>query len=101
MLSGLAGVDTGDSLLVTVRLYAGSTVSGSAVQSMVTTRTFGMYTVQSAPLSPGTYTARAEQGDSAGNTGYSRAVDVHRGEQRRHRRWWRHRRWHRRRHRWW
>ncbi len=61
LLSGLAGVDTGDSLLVTVRLYAGSTASGAPVQSITSARTFGMYTVQSLSLSPGTYTARAEQ----------------------------------------
>src|SRR5438874_1112119 len=71
--SGTAGILTGDSATVYVRIYAGSTVSGSPVQTLTPTRnaSTGAYTVDSAALAEGTYTARASQSDTAGNTGTS------------------------------
>ena len=57
---------------ITVRVYPGSSISGSPMMSITTPRMSGnWYIVQSPSLAAGTYTARAEQSDSAGNTGYS------------------------------
>ncbi len=71
--SGTAGTLAGDSSSVTVRVYAGSSVSGAAVQSLSATRSSGgSYSVgASATLAPGTYTVRADQSDASGNIGYS------------------------------
>ena len=64
----------GDLPTVTVKIYSGTSASGIPVQTLMTTRDLaGFYSVDSAPLAPGTYTAQAEQSDSAGNTGYSSA----------------------------
>jgi len=72
VLSGSGGTASGDTSTVTVRLYSGGTASGTAVQSLNATRApGGAYSVEAAALSPGTYTARAEQSDAAGNTGFS------------------------------
>jgi len=72
---GTAGTAAGDSTTVTVKVWSGPVVSGSPVQTLTTTSgTGGAYSVTaSSSLSPGTYTARAEQGDVAGNTGLSTA----------------------------
>jgi large repetitive protein len=70
-LSGGAGTDTGDSATVTVKLYAGSSVSGPPVQTLPATRSGGSWSVDPAALADGTYTAQAEQADAAGNTGVS------------------------------
>jgi peptidoglycan/xylan/chitin deacetylase (PgdA/CDA1 family) len=73
--SGVAGSAAGDSSLVTVQVYAGSSASGTPVQTLTATRQAdSSYSVgASAPLADGTYTARAEQQDAAGNTGLSSA----------------------------
>ena len=73
--SGVAGTAPGDSSSVTVEVFAGSTVSGSPVQSLVATRdASGAYSVEaSSALANGTYTARASQSDDAGNVGVSTA----------------------------
>jgi large repetitive protein len=73
--SGVAGSAAGDSSLVTVKVYAGSSASGTPVQTLSATRQAdNSYSVgASAPLADGTYTARAEQLDAAGNTGLSSA----------------------------
>ena len=70
--AGLTGGVAGDSALITVRLYAGSGVSGTLLSSITTPRLSGnWFSVASPTLASGTYTARAEQSDDAGNTGYS------------------------------
>jgi hypothetical protein len=72
--SGAAGTATGDLDTITVKIYAGSTATGSPVQTLTTTKTGGTWTVDgTTPLAPGTYTAQAEQSDAAGNTGFSTA----------------------------
>ncbi len=72
--SGVAGAAAGDSTTATVRIYSGSTATGSPLQSLTATRGGGgAYSVNSAALGQGTYTARAEQADAAGNTGLSSA----------------------------
>ena len=75
LISGLTGGAAGDSALVTIRVYAGSTASGPALQSISTARLTGnWYITEPVPLQLGTYTLRAEQTDTAGNTGYSSPV---------------------------
>ena len=70
--SGTAGNDINDSASVTVKIYSGSTVSGSPVQTRVATRSGTSWTIAGSPaLAAGTYTAQAQQTDAANNTGFS------------------------------
>ena len=74
-LSGLAGQASGDDPSVTLKLYAGSTVSGSPIRTYKVTPSGASWTTGAvAALADGTYTALAEQSDAAGNTGKSAAV---------------------------
>ncbi len=75
-ISGVAGIVTGDSATVTVRIYAGASTAGALVQTVTATRsaTTGAWTVTPATLASGTYTAQATQLDSAGTAGTSIAV---------------------------
>jgi hypothetical protein len=68
-MRGAAGTATGDATTVTVRIYSGTTASGTAVQTRTVTRSGSSWTFTATSLSPGTYTARATQSDSAGNPG--------------------------------
>ena len=73
-LSGAAGTATGDSATITVKVYSGSSPTGTPVRTMTTTRSGASWSVAASPaLADGTYTARAEQADAAGNTGLSSA----------------------------
>ena len=73
--SGSAATGPLDSSTVTVKVYAGSSVSGSPVQTLTTTATGGAWSVAaSSALQEGTYTAQASQPDDAGNTGTSTPV---------------------------
>lgn len=70
--SGTAGNDANDSASVTVKIYSGSTVSGSPVQTRVATRSGTTWTINGSPaLSAGTYTAQAQQSDAANHIGFS------------------------------
>jgi hypothetical protein len=70
--SGTAGTASGDLPTVTVRLFAGSAVSGTPVQTLTTTAEDGEWSVDVASsLAEGTYTAQASQSDAAGNVGKS------------------------------
>jgi len=72
--AGVAGTVPGDNATVTVKVYAGSSASGTPEQTLTTTRdgTTGAYSVNAAsPLPDGQHTARAQQSDVLGNTGYS------------------------------
>lgn len=73
--AGVAGMALGDSSTITVEVFAGSVIGGTPVQTLTATRaTDGSYAVDaSAALADGTYTARARQEDSGGNTGLSSA----------------------------
>ena len=71
---GVAGTVAGDSTSVTVKVYAGSSASGTPLQTLTATRDgSGAYSTTGAALANGTYTAQAQQADSAGNTGFSTA----------------------------
>jgi hypothetical protein len=69
LISGAAGDAPGDADTITVRIYAGATVSGGAIRTLTATRTGQPWAA--APVSPalasGTYTATATQADAAGN----------------------------------
>jgi hypothetical protein len=67
--SGAADTDFGVSSQVTLRIYAGSAVSGTPVQTMTTTASGGTWTTRPhSPLAVGVYTAQAEQDDRASPT---------------------------------
>ena len=70
---GTAATGPGDADSVTVRVYSGSAASGTPLQSRSAgVAGDGSWQVDAAPmLDEGTYTARAEQLDSAGNLGTS------------------------------
>ncbi|MCA1684345.1 MAG: Ig-like domain-containing protein, partial [Actinobacteria bacterium] len=72
--AGAAGTASGDSATVTVKLYAGTSASGAPLDTMVTTRTGGSWSLEAtSALVDGTYTAQAQQTDAAGNVGRSGA----------------------------
>jgi hypothetical protein len=73
--SGTAGTFSGDASTVTVKIYSGQTATGTPVQTLTTQRDpNGAFSVTpGSPLAYVTYTAQAEQGDDAGNTGRSSA----------------------------
>jgi hypothetical protein len=73
--AGVAEVTASDSSTVTVKIYAGSSASGTPLQTLTTTRfTSGTWSVDaSSALALGTYTAQAEQADLSGNVGKSAA----------------------------
>ncbi|MEA2202008.1 MAG: hypothetical protein QOI89_2604 [Solirubrobacteraceae bacterium] len=71
VVAGSAGASPGDVPAVTVQLYAGSTVGPNAVEALTVPASGGGWSATFGGLSPGTYTARAEQGDQAGNVGTS------------------------------
>jgi peptidoglycan/xylan/chitin deacetylase (PgdA/CDA1 family) len=73
-VSGAAGTAAADSNLVTLRLYAGSTATGTPVQTAAATVASGAWSVVASRLSDGVYTAQATQSDSSGNTGTTAAV---------------------------
>jgi hypothetical protein len=71
--SGAAGNAAGDSNTVTAKIWAGTTASGSPLQTIPTTRSGSSWTVDgSSALPDATYTARAEQAGTNG-TGLSAA----------------------------
>ena len=73
--SGAAGVATGDLPTITVNIYAGSTVTGSPVQTLTTTASAGAWSVAAdTPLFDGEYTVQATQEDEADSVGASAAV---------------------------
>ena len=71
-LSGAAGIATGDSMAVTVKVYSGSSASGTPVETLPVTALGSAWTaISTSTLSEGTYTAEAEQSDGAANLGKS------------------------------
>ena len=71
---GSGGLVTGDSATVTVKIYTGAVVTGTALQTLTATKdaVTGIFQVAATTLTaPGTYTMQASQTDSVGNTGLS------------------------------
>ena len=72
LFSGMAGTAAGDSSTVTVNVFSGSNTSGLPVQTLAATLAGSQWSVTpTTALANGSYTAQAEQTDSAGNTGVS------------------------------
>jgi hypothetical protein len=74
---GVAGRAEGDAAAVTVEVFAGAGVSGTAVRTLFADRDAGTgaYSAAVSPALPaGTYTARTRQTDDAGNVGLSAPV---------------------------
>ena len=67
-LAGAGGTAFGDDATVSVNVYSGSSASGTPVQTIVTPISGGAWSVNTAALADGTYTARANQRDGAGNS---------------------------------
>jgi hypothetical protein len=79
VVSGTAGITSGDAATVTVRVYSGAAASGTPVRSIVTdvNPLNGAWSTQvTDPLPDGQYTLRAEQSDAAQNTGISTPVTI-------------------------
>jgi hypothetical protein len=75
LLAGTAGAASGDLPAITVQLFAGSSIgSQSPLVSIAVRASEGTWSATFGGLSPGTYTARAEQLDEAGNNGMSAPV---------------------------
>jgi major membrane immunogen (membrane-anchored lipoprotein) len=70
-LGGTAGTAAGDSATVTVELYAGASAVGTSLEAVSVQSSAGSWSAAFGGLSPGTYTARAEQRDDVGNVGRS------------------------------
>ena len=71
VISGTGGLLAGDLATMTLTVYAGSTATGTALQTQTASRnaTTGAYTFTATTLAAGTYTAKVAQSDSAGNIG--------------------------------
>ncbi len=75
LVGGSAGTAEGDSSSVTIQLFPGATTTGATPLEAITVQaTGGTWSGTFGGLSPGTYTARAEQRDDVGNIGYSTPV---------------------------
>jgi RHS repeat-associated protein len=73
--SGSAGTAPGDLPAVTVKVYLGTSASGTPVQTLTVTASAGAWSVGAlSALADGIYTAQASQSDEAGNAGTSSAV---------------------------
>ena len=72
-ITGTGSTGAGDDGSVNVKVYAGTTASGSPVQTLTPALAAGAFSATPASLPDGTYTVVASQGDQAGNTGTSAA----------------------------
>ncbi len=72
-LAGTADNATGDSTTVTIKIYSGSSATGSPVQTLTTTRSGTSWSKTASTLADGTYTVQATQADTSSNTGTSNA----------------------------
>jgi hypothetical protein len=72
-LSGSAGTSPGDNPQVTVRLYAGTSATGTPLRTFnVTPNASGSWSASTTPsLADGAYTVVAEQDDNVGNAGFT------------------------------
>jgi major membrane immunogen (membrane-anchored lipoprotein) len=73
-LTGVAGVATGDDPAVTVKIYEGTSASGTVAASGAAAVSGASWSYKAAHLTDGVYTAQAEQSDDAGNVGKSAAT---------------------------
>jgi methionine-rich copper-binding protein CopC len=72
VVGGSAGTAPGDLHVITVQLFAGSTIGAQApLETLTVPASGGSWSATFGGLSPGTYTVLAEQRDAAGNSGIS------------------------------
>jgi peptidoglycan/xylan/chitin deacetylase (PgdA/CDA1 family)/major membrane immunogen (membrane-anchored lipoprotein) len=72
LLSGTGGQTVGDNSSVSVTVYAGSTATGTPVQTTASAvAADGSWSTAASTMPDGTYNVQATQGDAAGNTGTS------------------------------
>ncbi len=75
VVGGAAGTASHDLPTITAKLYSGSDIgSQSPLVAVSVEAVGGVWSAPFSALSPGTYTARAEQSDEAGNVGLSAPV---------------------------
>ena len=74
LVRGTASSGLGDATSVTVRVYSGGTATGLPIFSTTAPISAGAWQATTSALADGTYTAQAEQADSAGNLGLSASV---------------------------
>jgi len=71
-VGGSAGTENGDLPTITIRLFAGAMIGSQPPrETLVVPPSNGSWSATFGGLSPGAYTARAEQRDEAGNVGMS------------------------------
>jgi hypothetical protein len=70
-LTGTAGDAAGDAPTVTVRIYSGNVAAGAPVQTLSAPRSGTSWSVVTAALDPGVYTAQATQANGQGINGLS------------------------------
>jgi hypothetical protein len=73
-IRGAAGTASGDSSTIAVRIYSGTSGSGTPVQTRTAMRWVGAWSTTAGTLPDGTYTVAAAQSDNAGNTGTDSAT---------------------------
>jgi hypothetical protein len=73
-VGGAVGTGEGDLPAITVQLYSGSRTVGAPLQTVIAQASSGAWSTTFSGLSPGTYTAQAEQSDDVGNVGHSEPV---------------------------
>jgi hypothetical protein len=74
VISGTAGTEPDDLPAITVRIYNGSTATGTPRQTLTTNASGGLWSVAAAALPQNTFTVQATQSDAAGNIGTSNSA---------------------------
>ena len=75
LVEGTAGTSEGDLPTITIELFSGSTTESHAgLETLAVQASNGHWSATFGGLSPGTYSARAEQSDDVGNIGRSASV---------------------------
>jgi PKD domain len=74
VVSGSAGTEEGDLPTITIQLFSGPTTEQAHLEALTVQASNGTWAAAFGGLNPGTYTARAEQSDQAGNVGMSAPV---------------------------
>ena len=73
-MSGTTGTLVGDGSAVTLRVYAGTSATGTPVQTLTITASAGTWSTSLSGLTVGDYALRASTIDAAGNIGNSQTV---------------------------
>lgn len=74
LVEGSAGTSEGDSQSITIKLFAGSSITTQPREIVTVAASNGHWSATLGGLHEGTYTVSSEQSDDAGNTGVSQPV---------------------------